>query len=223
MNPKYLLILMALIFAAWLDPYRDEVSRGNTEFHGKKYSDAKGSYDRAEKYAPGENDKNKLSFNKGDANYMLENFTSAEADFQKAVQSEDKDVQKKAFFNMGNAFLKTGKKNDAAGAYIKALQIDPSYEPAKKNLEYLLNKKKDDEKKKDGKDKKDGKGGNDKNKKENEDKNKNDKNDKKNQQQQNSSGMNRDQVKNILESMKNKPVKREKGSGNDKRFLDKAW
>lgn len=220
MKLKYIFIFLPLIFTAWLDPYRDEVSKGNSEFHSKKFSDAKASYDRAEKYAPGENDKSKLSFNKGDANYMLENFTSAEADFQKAVQSEDKDVQKKAFFNMGNAFLKAGKKNDAAGAYIKALQIDPSYGPAKKNLEYLLNKKKDDDKKKDGKD---GKDGSNKNKKENDDRNKNDKNDKKNQQQQNNSGMNRDQVKNILESMKNKPVKREKGSGNDRRFLDKAW
>ena len=98
--------MIALVFSAWLDPYRDEVSDGNSQYHNKKYDKSKRHYESAEKYAPGNEDRKNLSFNKGDADYMLGNYDSAIANYRRALQSEDKDVQKKAFFNLGNTYLK---------------------------------------------------------------------------------------------------------------------
>ena len=54
-----LILIPAFVSIAWLDPYRDAVSSGNEEYHQKKYNNAKRYYDRAEQYAPAENDKKK--------------------------------------------------------------------------------------------------------------------------------------------------------------------
>ena len=74
--------LAALISVAWLDPYKDAVSSGNDEYDLKKYNNAKRYYQKAESYAPGEDDKKKLSFNTGDADYGLESYDNALTGFQ---------------------------------------------------------------------------------------------------------------------------------------------
>ena len=207
---------------AWLDPYRDAVSSGNEEFGNQKYNNAKRYYEKAERYAPTENDKKKLSFNNGDADYMLENYDSALSGFQQAVQSNDRDVQKKAFFNSGNAYLKQKNYREAINAYMNALKIDPEYAKAKKNIEYVL-KQMDNKNKQNDKDKKDNKDKND-NKQKNKDKSSKDKNqDKKQNNRQGGSQMNREQVQNILRSLQQSPVRRQKGGGDERRKLEKFW
>ena len=210
------LVLAGLFFIAWLDPYRDLVTKGNESFHNKKYSEAKGYYNNAEKHAPSEQDKDRLSFNKADADYMTEDYDSALASFEKAVQSGDRDVQKKAFFNMGNVYLKQKKYREAVNAFINALKIDPGYEKAKKNLEYILktNKQKQEDK-------------SDKNKKGDEQQESKDKQQQQQKQQdkqkQAQKELSKEQIKNILREMKNKPVGRRKEKGDDTRNLDKNW
>ena len=83
-----------------------------------------------------------LDFNKGDAHYQLGNYDIAADKFKSSISSENPDIQKKALFNMGNAYLKQKKYKEAAESYIKALEIDPNYDKAKKNLEYLLKEQK---------------------------------------------------------------------------------
>jgi len=112
---------------------------------------------------------------------------------------------------MGNTFLKQKKYKEAAESYIKSLEIDPNYEKAKKNLEYLLKEQKNqqqdnkgsgensDSKDKSGKDKKESEAGNSEKK------------------------MNDIQVKNLLDSMKKKPVRKQKGKGDGKKYLEKYW
>ena len=218
------IIPLCLVSLAWLDPYRDEVGKGNAEYLDKKYNAAKNFYKRAERYAPGEEDRKKLSLNQGDAEYMIGDTDSALAGFEKALQSEEKDVQKKAFFNMGNAFVKQGKYREAVQSYINALKIDPGYVRAKKNLEYLLMEKKD----KDDKDKQQGdkgqQGKDNKGDKKNQ-KDKNQQNQKQNQGADKGAGsnLNRAQIKNLLDSMKQSPVRRQKGTANDARKLEKPW
>ncbi len=68
------IVILAVISAAWLDPYRDAVSSGNREFQEKKYNGAKRYYRKARRYAPGQEYRKKLSFNQGDAEYMLEDY-----------------------------------------------------------------------------------------------------------------------------------------------------
>jgi tetratricopeptide (TPR) repeat protein len=217
------------MLAAWLDPFRDEVSKGNGEYNDKKYSDARQSYRNAEKYAPGKSDTLKLSFNKGNVDFMSEDYDNALTNYQNSIQSGDKEVQKKAFFNIGNAYMKQGKNKEAIQAFINALKIDPGYEKAKKNIEYILKNKKNQDKDKDkdkNKEGKDEKKDKDKDKKNNpeKDKQKDEKNKQQNGGEKNSSAnMSREQIKNILESMKNKPVRREKGNKNEAAQHEKFW
>ena len=83
------------------------------------------------------------------------------------------------------------------------------YQKAKKNLEYLL--KEQNNKDQNGNDKKEGGDqGNSKDKKENESKN-------------NEKKMSDIQARNLLESMKNKPVRKQKGKGDGTKYLEKYW
>lgn len=215
--------LAALLSIAWLDPFKDAVSSGNDEYDMKKYNNAKRYYEKAEKYAPGESDRKKLSFNTGDADYMLESFDNALTGFQEAVQSGDREVQKKAFFNAGNAYLKMGKYREAINSYINALKIDPGYEPAKKNIEYVLKKMSEQDK-----DKKD-KDGNNKDNKKDQDKKKDpgsNKDQKRSQSRDPRRGQNqmsREQVQNILRALQKSQVRREQGPGDERRHLEKNW
>jgi Ca-activated chloride channel homolog len=209
--------------AAWLDPYRDAVTRGNEEFGHKKYHNAKQYYRNARDHAPGENDLKKLTFNEGDADYMLEDYEAALSGFQRASQAEEKDVQKKALFNTGNAFLKQGKYREAVEAYMSALKIDPRYEGPKKNIEYLLKKMNDRENRAGDK----GKEGDKKNRDniaQNKKQSGSSINDQNAQEKKgNTSGMNQEQIKNILRSMQQNPVQRRKGNPNERRKLEKFW
>jgi Ca-activated chloride channel homolog len=217
---KCLIIMAALVSVAWLDPFRDAVTKGNEEYGLKKYNSAKRYYRNASEYAPGENDRRKLSFNEGDADYMLEDYDNAASGFQQAVQSDERDVQKRALFNIGNSFLKQGKYPEAIQAYMSALKIDPGYDKPKKNIEYLLNRMNDRNKKKDGKN-----GGDDKNKKDaSQNRQKGDGSDRDAAKKKNNAAkMNQEQIKNILRSMQQNPVQRRKGDSNERRKLEKYW
>lgn len=227
MAVKLSIILMFIFsinaMAGWLDPFSDKVSEGNNLFKEKKYGEARRSYSEAEKDASSAEERKRLSFNKGDADYMSGNNGSAMNEYRDALTSEDPEVRKKGYFNLGNSLLKEGKKREAAESYMNALKIDPGYEKAKKNIEYILKHKNDKNRQQDNRQKsRDGSGGeagNDKN-----EENKNDAS-----RSMNSAGkergkhMDRDQVKNIFESMKDNPVRRQKGSGKGRRELEKNW
>lgn len=203
---KNLIIAAAslILFAGWLDPFKDSVSEGNKNFHDKKYSEALKKYDEAETHAPTEESKKALSMNRGTARYMEGDADKAAAEFSRAVGAEDTEVKKRALFNAGNAHLKAGREKEAFEAYRQALRIDPGYDRAKKNIEYIIKKREQDNKQQQNKD-----SGKD-------DKQKGDAGQKEGQ-------MNPDQAKNLLDSMKNNPVRKQKGSGNGNRFLDKFW
>lgn len=223
---RILAVVLALALAGWLDPFRDRVAEGNLKFRDKKFEDAKKHYGEAEPYAPGASARKKLDFNRGDADYMMEKHEDAVGRFNRALQTDDRDVQKRAFFNLGNAYLKMKKHREAIDAYISALKIDPNYEAPKKNLEYLLKKNrqqnKDDQKNgqdgSDGKNDRKDKSGN----RQPKDKKDRDRKDA-DQSQQKQAAMSREQIRNMLESMKNKPVRRSKGKSDGIRMLDKPW
>lgn len=212
-------IIFANVNLFWLDPYHDRVDEGNRKYHAKKYDEARKSYDEAAKYAPGEREKKKLRFNHGNARYMQGDFEGAADEFREALKSSEAEVQKKALFNMGNAFLKKGDEEKAISAYISALAIDPNYLPAKKNIEYILRRK--EQQKDKNRDKDGGEGNQDKNeKKQNEASNKKD--DKKGGADTKVT-MSPEQLQNLLEMMKQSPVRRQKGKSGGVRVHDKTW
>ena len=213
MKKNFIIILTVLIFSAWIDPFKDEVKKGNQAYAENNPTKALEHYKEAEKHAPSDKKKEMLNFNKGTAHYKLEDYDKALDKFTDSISSGDPEIQKKAFFNMGNTYLKQKKYKEAVDSYIKALEIDPNYEKAKKNLEYLI-------KKQENKDQKN----NDKNNDKSDDKNKNDnKNEKDKNEDQSDKNLSNDQIKNLLESMKNKPVRQQKDKGSGKRYLEKYW
>jgi tetratricopeptide (TPR) repeat protein len=211
MKKFFIIIFLILTLAAWIDPFKDEVEKGNQSYADNNPTKALEHYKEAEKYIPNDKKKDMLNFNKGAAHYKLEENDKAIEKFIDSIPSGDADIQKKALFNMGNTYIKQKKYKEAADCFIKALEIDPNYEKAKKNLEYLI-------KKQENKDKKE----NDKNDNDNNSNNKNN-NDKDEKQKPSEKNLSNDQVKNLLESMKNKPVRQQKDKGNGKRFLEKYW
>ena len=229
MSKKKLLILASLIsLLAWLDPFQEEVEKGNDKFQNKKFSESKNHYDKAEKYAPNNKEKSKLAFNKGTADYMAEDYDSAIANFKKSLQSEDKDIQKKAFLNMGNAYVKKGDTKEAINSYINALKIDPNYDKVKKNIEYLLAKKQQQEQQNQDQQDQDKDKKKNKNKqsqasqaKQNEKKKNKDKQSK--DKQKVAKKMNKEQIKKILEAMKKKSVQRKKEGQGGVNSLEKNW
>jgi tetratricopeptide (TPR) repeat protein len=211
MNKYFIILLAVLISAAWIDPFKDEVEKGNLSYENKDSKKALEHYKEAEKHAPDDKQKGMLDFNKGDAHYQLGSYDIALDKFKNSISSDNPDVQKKALFNMGNTYLKQKKYKEAAESFIKALEIDPDYEKAKKNLEYLLKEQKN--KDQNNSDSGSGDQGNDKN----------NKNDKEKESGNTEKKMNNIQAKNLLESMKNKPVRKQKGKGDGKKYLEKYW
>ncbi len=208
---RYCIILLTvLVLAAWIDPFKDAVEQGNSCFEKKDSKKALEYYKEAEKHAPDDKQKAMLEFNRGDAHFQLENYDIAADKFKSSFASGSPDLQKKAFFNMGNSYVKQKKYKEAVESYIKALEIDPNYEKAKKNLEYLLKEQKN--KDQENKDNKNGSGnqGSSKDKKESDSKSDEKK-------------MSDIQTRNLLESMKNKPVRKQKGKGDGTKYLEKYW
>lgn len=222
----YVIFICALLAAGWLDPFKDAVSAGNKAFRDKKYQEAKQKYDEAESYAPNEEARKRLAFNRGTAEYMAGSFEDAAASLGYGVQSEEPEVQKKSFFNMGNAYLKMGKKKEAFESYSSALKIDPDYMPAKQNIEYLQKEQKNEQNKQ-NKDKENKNGDESSENKENDGKKQNEDDKQQNAQNKNDAGskaqISREQVKNMLDSMKNKPVQRTKEKNNGRPYLENDW
>lgn len=221
---RILIIFSSLyLLIGWLDPYADEVSKGNKKYADKKYSDAVENYKRADNHAPGDDDKKRLSFNKGAALQQSGETDRAAAEYKKALELGDPDLQKRALFNLGNMHLKAGRDKEAFDSYMSALKIDPNYEKAKKNIEYMLKKKQKGDDNPNDKDK----SGDDKNsRQQNQNKNES-RQDAKNKQEPSPSStkkkMSPEEAKAALESMKKNAVRRQKGSGKDARYLEKFW
>ena len=133
---KLLIIIITPLLISWIDPFRDEISRGNANYHNKKYEESLKNYEKSSDYAPDKKSRASLAFNRGDARFKLGEYDKAVENFRQSLESEDPDVQKKAFLNMGNSYLQMKKYDEAVEAYVNALKIDPGYEKAKKNLEY---------------------------------------------------------------------------------------
>ena len=214
---RILIIASALFLCSWLDPYKDEVKRGNKELKDKNISEAKQHYKNAERYAPSRDDLINLEFNKALADLVSGDITAAIDGYRNALKSEDRDVQKKALYSLGNVYYRAGKKKEAAQAYMNALKLDPNYDKAKKNLEYIfLYNEKEDENKNNDRDSKKGGNDNDKNRK-------NKKTHNRNGDDASGKRLNMQQARNILESMKNSKVRQEKGKRNASRSLEKYW
>lgn len=204
---RMLLILCLVWHVAWLDPFHDMVDEGNNAYEQGQYDRADRSYEKAERYAAGDEDRARVAFNRGDAAYRKGDYETAERLFSEAASSADRSFRARALYNRGNTRVKAGRYADALNDYRDSLGLDPANDRVRKNIEYLTRMMDNNGGQGDGNDrKKDGGEGNAADRK-------GDRNE----------SMSPEQRRNIMESMKNKPVRRQRGDGNGRRYLEKNW
>lgn len=77
-----------------------------------------------------------LFVNLGSAHYEMKNYPEAEKAFNQAALLGDEHVRQQAFYNLGNTAYRLGKLDQAINWYKQALELNPSDEDTKFNLEF---------------------------------------------------------------------------------------
>ncbi len=111
------------------------VRLGNQSYAKKQYADALDLYNQAIAKI---HDEPKIHFNRGASLFKLGNYDEAHQALLSATSSEDPEVRKMIFYNLGNVFLAKGDLDKAQLNYRRALEIDPQYDDARFNLEIAL-------------------------------------------------------------------------------------
>ncbi|WP_173468190.1 tetratricopeptide repeat protein [Fibrobacter succinogenes] len=148
-----------LIFSVslWARPIND----GNKLFAAGDYAGALEKYMKAREAEPA----NPLLFyNIGTCQYKLGNFEEAKKELESAVRMPDKNMAAKAAYNLANTHFRVGEKAQEPSARIaawresvaylkKAIDLDNDFENAKKNVEIVQRKLKEElDKQKENKD-----------------------------------------------------------------------
>jgi len=194
---KYLFLLLLALTChqnAWASAYGD-VSSGNSLYKKGEYDKSLDKYRDAQMAAP---DNPAVYFNMGDAQTKSGDMEGANSDYTKALNSKDKLLRSKAYYNLGNVAFSKEKPDEALADYKKCLELNPNDMDAKYNIEYLLTQKNTPKQNKNNK--------NDKNDKNNKDKNQqkagakgNDKDKDKQDKDKSKSGMSKEDAQRILQ------------------------
>lgn len=117
------------------------IADGNKAFRAGRYAEALRHY---EAVRPDDPDRRVAVFNQGVARYMLANYDTALALFQRAAEMG---LDFEGQYNRGNTFYKLEKYQEAAEAYKAALRIRPGDAAARYNLCLALDKIRQNEQK----------------------------------------------------------------------------
>jgi Ca-activated chloride channel homolog len=175
---KYLIFLLPLLICPQnvLATAYGNVLSGNNLYKKSEYDKSLDKYREAQIASP---DNPIVYYNIGDALHKTGSYDESNTEFTKALNTKDKLLRSKVYYNMGNNAFAQQKPEEAINNYKKCLELNPRDMDAKYNLEYLLNYKNMPKQQKNDKNDKNGK---DKNKKQDAsaakpgDKNKKDKN-----------------------------------------------
>ena len=153
----FLIFVCLLSVALWARPIND----GNKLFKNGDYAGALAQYMKAREAEPA----NPLLFyNIGTCQYRLGNYEEAKKELESAVRMPDKKMAAKAAYNLANTHFRIGEKAAEGSeriaawresvAYLKkAIDLDNSFENAKKNVEIVQRKLKEElDKQKENKD-----------------------------------------------------------------------
>jgi len=142
------------------------VKQGIKAFNEQNYETAKKNFIDAQLENP-ENEK--LYYNIGAAAYMNKEYDQAQRNFMQATRSTDIKLRHDAQYNLANTLFRLGKLEDAIKGYEKILKEFPEDNQAKENLEFVKQKKQEQDQQKSESDK----NKDDQDKKEEEDQDKN--------------------------------------------------
>jgi len=132
---EVLFLLMVFVFSPPLtaSPLTDHtIRKGNDFFYKQKYQEAVGVYEKTSDL--------RGRLNTALAYEVLNQFKQSESVYQGLLGSPSlsKFERSRLWFNLGNLYAKQSKTPAAQQAYIESLKLDPQYEPARQNLEWLL-------------------------------------------------------------------------------------
>ena len=146
---KRIFILISLLaIAAFARPIND----GNELFRKGDFAGALQKYMEARKDEPA----NPLLFyNIGTCQYKLGNYEEAQKELESASRMPDSSIASKAAFNLANTFYRIGEKSsepseriakwrEAVGYLKKAIDFNPNFENAKRNVEIVQRKLKEE-------------------------------------------------------------------------------
>jgi Ca-activated chloride channel family protein len=114
---------------------REQVREGNRLYEEGRFDEAHQKYLEALLEDP---ESPMVRFNDGVALYGAEDFQPAMERFRQALESEDPELRKSAWYNLGNALYRQQQLQESLEAYKEALLADPADADAKHNLERVL-------------------------------------------------------------------------------------
>lgn len=115
------------------------------DFREGRFQEAESEFDRLARERP---DDARLRFNAGTAAYRAEDYERAMSHFAEALRSSDLQLQRNAFYNLGNTQFSLGERvpeeelrqrlwREAIRSFEAALKLAPDTEDARHNLEYV--------------------------------------------------------------------------------------
>ncbi|NNK15191.1 MAG: tetratricopeptide repeat protein, partial [Desulfofustis sp.] len=144
-----MLILVMLLSSTHLAPYL-YASEGEDAYNASEFIKAAEYYEQLLKKDP---DNAKILYNAGTTAYKNNLYDEAIGAFEKAILTDDLELQKKAFYNKGNALFRKGEETEQSepqktittweqslDAYMQAMNIDPEDENARFNHDFVKNK-----------------------------------------------------------------------------------
>lgn len=133
-----LLVLASAPSAKAFDPFSrflSEVEEGNQLYRNQHFDQALEQYEQAEQTLSQEP---RIHFNRGNALFKMGHAKEAREAFLRSTGTEDPEIKKKIYYNIGNTYLSEGGFHDAISYYRRALEIDPALDDARFNMEMAL-------------------------------------------------------------------------------------
>ena len=153
MEKRYLcLLVLLLIHFSTVEAQRENrfIRKGTKEYESNKYNEAEIAFRKALEKNPSSA---VSQYNLGNSLYKQNNLEESGKAWSSLANRSDLSSQNSAhvWHNIGNAFLKSKKYNEAIEAYKNALRLNPKDEDTRYNLSYALRmaKKQDQQKQKD--------------------------------------------------------------------------
>jgi len=133
---KYLISFTFLILSLGAFCGQGALLKGNRAYDAGKYGEAFEQYQKAAANA-GAQTLQKAQYNSGAALYKLQDYDAA-ADAYSSSAGEQGILKQDAYFNLGNAYFRAKKNDEAIKSYRAALKINPQDKEALYNLQLIL-------------------------------------------------------------------------------------